>query len=68
MSATTHTPPRPATSGGVDSRLPWWALALPALAFIVLLALMLNPTDAHAAASDPVIAHLFERAQEFIAG
>ncbi|MDH6216014.1 hypothetical protein [Streptomyces pseudovenezuelae] len=68
MSATTHTRPHPATTGGVDIRLPWWALALPALAFIVLLALMLNPTDAHAAASDPAITHLFERAQQLISG
>ncbi|MEU6147262.1 hypothetical protein ABZ848_43805 [Streptomyces sp. NPDC047081] len=66
MSAPTYTRPRPATTGGVDIRLPWWALALPALAFIVLLALMLNPTDAHAA-SDPAITHLFERAQQLLA-
>jgi hypothetical protein len=51
----------------MDIRLPWWALALPTLAFVVLLALMLNPTDAHAAAGDPAITHLFERAQQFIA-
>jgi hypothetical protein len=66
MSAPTHTRPHPATTGGVDIRLPWWALALPALAFIVLLVMMLNPTDAQAAASDPMITHLFERAQQFI--
>ena len=66
MSAPTHTRPLPATTGGVDIRLPWWALALPALAFIVLLVMMLNPTDAQAAASDPMITHLFERAQQFI--
>ncbi|WP_406461300.1 hypothetical protein OH768_40295 [Streptomyces sp. NBC_01622] len=67
MSAPTHTRPHPATTGGVDIRLPWWALALPALAFIVLLVMMLNPTDAQAAASDPMITHLFERAQQLIA-
>ncbi|MCI3277052.1 hypothetical protein [Streptomyces cylindrosporus] len=66
MSAPTYPRPRPATTGGVDIRLPWWALALPALAFIVLLALMLNPTDGHAA-SDPAITHLFERAQQLLA-
>jgi hypothetical protein len=66
MSAPTHTRPHPATTGGVDITLPWWALALPALAFIVLLVMMLNPTDAQAAASDPVITHLFERAQQLI--
>jgi len=67
MSAPTHTRPHPATTGGVDIRLPWWALTLPALAFIVLLVMMLNPTDAQAAASDPMITHLFERAQQLIA-
>ncbi|MFJ6896827.1 hypothetical protein [Streptomyces hokutonensis] len=67
MSAPTHTRPHPATTGGVDSRLPWWALALPALAFVALLVMMLNPTDAQAAASDPMITHLFERAQQLIA-
>jgi hypothetical protein len=66
MSAPTHTRPHPATTGGVDINLPWWALALPALAFIVLLVMMLNPTDAQAAASDPMITHLFERAQQLI--
>jgi hypothetical protein len=67
MSARTHTLPRPATKGGVDIRLPWWALALPALAFVVLLALMLNPTDAQAASGDPAITHLFERVQQLMA-
>jgi hypothetical protein len=67
MSAHTHTRPHPATTGGVDIRLPWWALALPMLAFIVLLALTLNPSDAQAAAGDPALTHLFERAQQLIA-
>ena len=66
MPARTPSRPHPATTGGVDIRLPWWALALPTLAFIVLLALMLNPSDAQAAAGDPAITHLFERAQQLI--
>ncbi|GAA2506318.1 hypothetical protein [Streptomyces longisporus] len=66
MSAQSRTRPHPATTGGVDIRLPWWALALPTLAFIVLLALMLNPSDAQAATGDPGITHLFERAQQLI--
>ena len=65
MSAQSHTRPHPVTTGGVDIRLPWWALVLPALAFVVLLALMLNPTGAQTA-GDPVITHLFERAQQLI--
>jgi hypothetical protein len=63
MTARTHPRPHPAPRGGSGIRLPWWALALPALAFIALLALILNPADAHAASGDPAIAHLFERVQ-----
>ncbi|MFJ6830926.1 hypothetical protein [Streptomyces sp. NPDC091209] len=64
MSAHTHTRPHPATRGRVDIRLPWWALALPTLAFISLLLMILNPADAHAAGSDPAITHMFERIQQ----
>ncbi|MFE9447420.1 hypothetical protein [Streptomyces sp. NPDC006739] len=67
MSARTHTRPHPATSGRVDIRLPWWALALPALAFVSLLLLILNPSDAHAATGDPAVTHLFERIQQLVA-
>jgi anti-sigma-K factor RskA len=67
MPARTHARPHPATTGGVDIRLPWWALALPALAFVVLLALIVNPSDAHAASGDPAIARLLERAQQLLA-
>lgn len=67
MSAHTHTRPHPAPRDGADTRLPWWALVLPALAFAALLTLILNPADAHGAAGEPVIAHLVERAQQLIA-
>jgi hypothetical protein len=67
MSAPTHTPPHPASRGGVDIRLPWWALALPTLAFVVLLALILNPADAHAASGDPVVTRFLERVQQLTA-
>ncbi|MFJ1970421.1 hypothetical protein ACIO93_17285 [Streptomyces sp. NPDC087903] len=66
MSAPTHTRTHPATRGGVDIRLPWWALALPALAFITLLVLILNPSDAQAATGDPAITHIFQRLQELV--
>ncbi|MFD8820571.1 hypothetical protein ACFV23_56155 [Streptomyces sp. NPDC059627] len=66
MPALTHTRPHPATPGSVDIRLPWWALALPALAFVALLILILNPADAHAATGDPAVTHLFERVQQFV--
>ncbi|MFH9086281.1 MULTISPECIES: hypothetical protein [unclassified Streptomyces] len=67
MAARTPSRPHPATTGGADIRLPWWALALPALAFLVLLALILNPSDAHAATGEPAIARLLERAQQLLA-
>ncbi|KOT38241.1 hypothetical protein ADK41_16570 [Streptomyces caelestis] len=67
MSARTHTRPHPAPRGGVDTRLPWWALALPVLAFVALLTLVLDPSDAHAAAGEPALTHLVERAQQLIA-
>ncbi|MGW4565105.1 hypothetical protein ACWEN3_22675 [Streptomyces sp. NPDC004561] len=67
MPARTHSRPHPATTGGVGIRLPWWALALPALAFIALLLLILNPADAHAAGDGPAITLLVERAQQLLA-
>ncbi|MCX5413468.1 hypothetical protein [Streptomyces sp. NBC_00059] len=48
---------RPATDT-VEVRLPWWAVALPAVAFAALLLLILEPGQAHAAASDPAIGRL----------
>ncbi|MFI9176193.1 hypothetical protein [Streptomyces lincolnensis] len=68
MSAPTQTPPHPVSRGGVDIRLPWWALALPTLAFVVLLALILNPSDAHAATGDPAVTRLLQHLQQLIAG
>ena len=68
MSARTLTRPRPAAAPRrVDTRLPWWALALPTVAFLTLLALILNPSDAHAATGDPAITHLVERVQHLLA-
>lgn len=65
MSAPTHTRPHPATRGGVETRLPWWAVVLPVLAFVALL-LILNPADAHAAGGDPAVGRLFERLQQIV--
>jgi hypothetical protein len=66
MSARTHTRPHPATTGRVDIRLPWWAFALPALAFVTLLLLILNPVDAHAAGGDPAITDVVQRIQQTV--
>lgn len=69
MSAPTCTRPARATRDGVDIRLPWWALALPVLAFVALLLLILNPADAHAATDQPAaVAHLLEWLQQLTAG
>jgi hypothetical protein len=68
MSARTHTRPHPATPGAVGILLPWWALALPALAFGTLLLLILNPADAHASTADPSTARLVTYAQQLISG
>ncbi|MFC3576047.1 hypothetical protein ACFOZ0_22730 [Streptomyces yaanensis] len=65
MSARTHTRTHPATTGGLDIRLPWWALALPTLAFVILLALILNPADA-SAGGDPALSHLVEHVQQAV--
>ncbi|MET7649225.1 hypothetical protein ABZS83_37525 [Streptomyces sp. NPDC005426] len=61
MPARTHTrTTRPATAG-VEVRLPWWAVALPAVAFGALLLLIAGPGQAHAATGDPVVGRLLER-------
>ncbi|MFI1012075.1 hypothetical protein [Streptomyces sp. NPDC020965] len=46
MSAHTTIPSR--TEGRVDIRLPWWALALPVVAFAVLFVVMADPAQAQA--------------------
>ncbi|RDG39679.1 hypothetical protein [Streptomyces corynorhini] len=61
MSAHTHPRTRSqAPSGGVGVRLPWWSIALPALAFGVLLLLMSGPGQAHAATDDPAVGRILE--------
>ncbi|MET3985913.1 hypothetical protein [Streptomyces sp. PvR034] len=53
MSAPLHTRPvrpvRPRTGGVADARLHWWVLALPALAFGLLLLLLAGSGEAQAA-------------------
>ncbi|MEU0672335.1 hypothetical protein ABZ330_05515 [Streptomyces sp. NPDC006172] len=68
MSAHTQTRPHPAArrGGGVGALLPWWALALPVLAFVSLLLLIMNPSDAHAATDDPVIAQLADHVRQLL--
>ncbi|MFD6532693.1 hypothetical protein [Streptomyces sp. NPDC060184] len=50
-----RTNPRSArgATAGAPVRLPWWALALPVLAFAVLLLMITDPEQAQAASADP---------------
>ncbi|HZG02662.1 MAG TPA: hypothetical protein VE546_03615 [Streptomyces sp.] len=52
-------PTRRPEAGGVDARLPWWAVVLPAIAFAVLLALTAGG-EAGAAESSQHLGRLLE--------
>ncbi|MEW1724971.1 hypothetical protein [Streptomyces sp. NPDC093109] len=56
-----------APPSGVGIRLPWWSLALPALAFGVLFLLVAEPAQAHAAPSDHGVVRILERLQVTLA-
>jgi hypothetical protein len=60
MSARTPTRPAAPAHGGMDVRLPWWAVALPALAFVALLLLLTGPSDAHAASGSGALSQVLE--------
>ncbi|MFD6426692.1 hypothetical protein [Streptomyces sp. NPDC060198] len=49
-------------AAGAPVRLPWWAVALPVLAFAALLLVMAGPEQAHAASTDPGFGRFVERA------
>ncbi|CAM5536711.1 putative protein OS=Streptomyces alboniger OX=132473 GN=CP975_07555 PE=4 SV=1 [Streptomyces alboniger] len=66
MSVRSHTRRDPAEASGVEIQLPWWAIAAPAVAFAALLLLILNPVDAHAATSEPVLANLLEHVRAMV--
>ncbi|MFF9352564.1 hypothetical protein [Streptomyces sp. NPDC014734] len=68
MSAPTHTRPSSQATGAVDVRLPWWAVALPSIAFVVLLLLIVSPDEAHAATTDPAVGRLFARIVALLTG
>ncbi|MFE3516631.1 hypothetical protein [Streptomyces sp. NPDC059166] len=61
MAARTKTRNHSPAVPGLEIRLPWWAVVLPALAFAALLLLVVEPGQAHAATADPVLGRLFER-------
>lgn len=61
MSARTHTWSTRPDAGGVEIRLPWWAVALPAVAFGALLLLITGPGQAHAATGNSAVGQLLQR-------
>jgi hypothetical protein len=65
MPARSQTRPRPADSGGAQSRLPWWAVVPPVTIFCALLLLVLSPRDAVA---DPVFTHLLQTVRHTLPG
>ncbi|MEW5541844.1 hypothetical protein [Streptomyces cyaneofuscatus] len=62
---------RPASSrpaaDRVEIRLPWWAVALPAVAFAALLLMIMSPGQAQAATTDPTLGQLIERTLHLLA-
>ncbi|MEU0382401.1 hypothetical protein ABZ093_34700 [Streptomyces cyaneofuscatus] len=62
---------RPASSrpaaDRLEIRLPWWAVALPAVAFAALLLMIMSPGQAQAATADPALGQLIERTLHLLA-
>ncbi|EPH46575.1 hypothetical protein ABT390_32690 [Streptomyces aurantiacus] len=65
-SHTRRDPADQAEPAGIEIQLPWWAIALPAIAFASLLLLILNPADAHAASGEPVVSDLLQRVRDLL--
>ncbi|WP_405897100.1 hypothetical protein OG242_05710 [Streptomyces sp. NBC_00727] len=66
MPALTHTRPTHQEASGVDVRLPWWAIALPAVAFAALLLLIAGPGQAHAATGESATGQLLRHVVELL--
>ncbi|MGW4776365.1 hypothetical protein ACWEPA_06885 [Streptomyces filamentosus] len=66
MTALTRTGDR-TTPAGVDTRLPWWALALPVAAFTVLLLLVTEPGEAAATGGGGGVGDLVQRIGQTLA-
>ncbi|MFC8511319.1 hypothetical protein ACFU3J_34995 [Streptomyces sp. NPDC057411] len=67
MTAQTHSSSRrdlARASAGVDTRLPWWALGLPVLAFVALFLLIAGPEQAQAASGDAGVGHLLAQLRQ----
>ncbi|THA56723.1 hypothetical protein E6P78_31970 [Streptomyces sp. A0958] len=66
MPARTDTRSTHPDANSVDVRLPWWAVALPAVAFGALLLLIAGPGQAHAATGDSATGQLLKRIVELL--
>lgn len=67
MPTPTHTRSHRPAADGVEIRLPWWAVALPAVAFAALLLMVLSPGQAQAVTTgDPAIGQLIERTLQLL--
>ncbi|MFD8715055.1 hypothetical protein ACFV07_31990 [Streptomyces anulatus] len=67
MPTPTHTRSHRPAADGVEIRLPWWAVALPAVAFAALLLMILSPGQAQAATTaDPALGQLIERTLQLL--
>ncbi|WP_336322115.1 hypothetical protein [Streptomyces lavendofoliae] len=54
-------------AGTAAIRLPWWAVALPVLAFVVLLSLIAGGGEAHATGGDPAVGRILEQIRDTLA-
>lgn len=62
-------PVRRRTGGGAEARLPWWAVALPAAVFAVLLSLLVvGGGEAQAAESPQHLGRLLEYLRQLLSG
>ncbi|MER7554282.1 MULTISPECIES: hypothetical protein [Streptomyces] len=67
MPTPAHTRSHRPAADGVEIRLPWWAVALPAVAFAALLLMILGPGQAQAATTgDPALGQLIERTLQLL--
>ncbi|MFD9872497.1 hypothetical protein ACFXI8_27675 [Streptomyces niveus] len=67
MAAPTHTRSHRPSPDTVEIRLPWWAIALPAIAFAALLLLMAGPGQANATEGDPGVGRVVHHIQQTLA-
>lgn len=67
MPVPAHTRSHRPAAGRVEVRLPWWAVALPAVAFAALLLMIMSPGQARAATVAPVPGQLIEHALHLLA-